>query len=105
MEQVEPGLAEDLAAPSCDDAEVGSDCDGIVDVGSDLGEGDEGGSVLKVEHLAVELLEFGLGEDWSGRGLVWAMAITKLPTPMTENLVWRLVEEGEAASEMGLKKA
>ncbi|KAH0984227.1 hypothetical protein GBA52_011404 [Prunus armeniaca] len=31
--------------------------------------------------------------------MVWAMAITTLLAPMMENLVWRLVEEGEAALE------
>ncbi|KAI5322436.1 hypothetical protein L3X38_031508 [Prunus dulcis] len=111
VEQVEPGLAEDLAGPSGDDVELRSDCDGVVDVGYDLGAGEEGGGVLEVEHLVAELLRFGvdedelvgevLGEDGLGDGHNHIAGMA----PITENLVRRLVGEGEAAPEMGLKKA
>lgn len=63
LEQVEPGLAGDLAGSGGDDAEVGSGGDGVVDGGVDLGAGEEGGGVLEVEHLAAELVGLGVDED------------------------------------------
>lgn len=63
MEEIEPGLANDLSGAGGDYAEVGSDGDGVVDVSDDLGAREEGGGVLEVEHLAAELVGIGVDED------------------------------------------
>jgi hypothetical protein len=58
-----PGQVKDLAGPGSDDAEIGSDSDGVVDGGVDFGVGEEGNSVLEVEHLAPKLVGLGVDED------------------------------------------
>jgi len=63
LEQVEAGLAGDLAGAGGDDAEIGAGGDGRVGGGVDLGAGKEGGGVLEVEHLAAELVGVGVDED------------------------------------------
>lgn len=78
LQQVQPGLALDLAGPGGDNAEVGPGRHGVVDGGVDLGAGEEGGGVLEIEHLAAELVGLGvdegeligevLGEDGLGDG-------------------------------------
>lgn len=62
LEQVEAGLAGDLAGAGGDDAEIGSGGDGVVDGGEDAGAGEEGGGVLEIEHLAAELVRLGVEE-------------------------------------------
>jgi hypothetical protein len=59
-EEPKPGRVEDLASPVGDDAEIGSDGD---DGGVDFGVGEEGNSVLEVEHLAPKLVGLGVDED------------------------------------------
>jgi hypothetical protein len=62
-EEPKPGRVEDLASPGSDDAEIGSDGDGVVDGGMDFGVGEEGNSVLEVKHLAPKLVGLGVDED------------------------------------------
>jgi hypothetical protein len=62
-EEPKPGQVEDLAGPGSDDAEIGSDGDGVVDGGVDFGVGVEGNGVLKVEHLVAKLVGLGVDED------------------------------------------
>ena len=63
LQQVQPGLAGDLACAGGDDADVGAGGDGVVDGGVDLGAGEEGGGVLEVKHLAAELVGLGVHQD------------------------------------------
>lgn len=58
LQEVEPGLAGDLASSGGDDAEIGAGSDRVVDRGVDPGAREEGGGVLEVEHLAAELVGF-----------------------------------------------
>jgi hypothetical protein len=62
-EEPKPRQVEDPAGPGSDDAEIGSDGDGVVDGGMDFGVGEEGNSVLEVEHLASKLVRLGVDED------------------------------------------
>jgi hypothetical protein len=53
-EEPKPRRVEDLAGPGSD---------GVVDGGVDFGVGEEGNSVLEVEHLAPKLVGLGVDED------------------------------------------
>lgn len=63
LEQVEPGLAGDLACSGGDDAEIGADGDFVVDGGVDPDAREESGGVLEVEHLAAELVGLLVDDD------------------------------------------
>lgn len=88
-----------------DDAEIGSDGDGVVDGGVDFGVGEEGNGVLEVEHLAAKLVGLGVDEDELIDGLhvcTYRAFLKSLnfylhlppPTPKTQNRCdrWWLLE-------------
>jgi hypothetical protein len=62
-EEPKLGQVEDLAGPGSDDAEIGSDSDGVVDGGVDFGVREEGNGVLEVKHLSAKLVGLGVDED------------------------------------------
>jgi hypothetical protein len=62
-EEPKLGQFKDLAGPDSDDAEIGSNDDGVVDGCVDFGVGEEGNGVLEVEHLTAKLVRLGVNED------------------------------------------
>lgn len=81
-----------------DDAKVRGSSNAIVRRGANLGVQEEGGDVLDIEHLAVELIRLGstrvssLTRSWVR--IVLAMAIPVFSMPTTKILVCCFIDDG-----------